>query len=190
MWSSNYLKDVFCGTDWVHNKCKTTSSCNIKDNESSSCPLCALREWTWRTGDSSFPCFWLKLIWVWQPFYSLKTSCLWSGREHQQQIIKGIENIVSSGTVRRQVISNRSCYCLSCGIKCLKLMVERKLPAKGSAGSFVCYFRRISTVISGGCFKHQVGLDDVPLCLSYLLFVLLTLLATSLNLHKPKVQLS
>lgn len=58
-------------------------------------------------------------------------------------------------------------------------MVERKLPAKGSAGSFVCYFRRTSTVISGGCFKHQVGLDDVPLCLSYLLFVLLTLLATN-----------
>lgn len=65
-------------------------------------------------------------------------------------------------------------------------MVERKLPAKGSAGSFVCYFRRTSTVISGGCFKHQVGLDDVRLCLSYLLFVLLPLLATSLNLHKTK----
>lgn len=50
----------------------------------------------------------------------------------------------------------------------------------------MCYFRRTSTVISGGCFKHQVGLDDVLLCLSYLLFVLLTLLATSLNSHKTK----
>lgn len=134
MWSSSYLKDV---TLW-----HWLDSQHVQNHQQrfSSCPLCALWEWTLRTGDWSFPCFWLKLIWVWQPCYSLKISCLWSGREHQQQVIKATDNIVSSGTAKREAISHRSCYCLSCGIICLKLMVERKLPAKGSAGSFCLLF--------------------------------------------------